>query len=319
MDLVGNRRYQGILWPSDLSASIAEVTTDFLDDRFNVSNDILDGVAFMGEANTLTLAKALVNANNSQSLVVMGNSIAVSKEVYPTTNVAKIGPEVVHPVDFSVASFMAIRARRLSENASISSVVITNAANDQVGGISLASLPYHNTPLDDVPVTDSVDVFDGTDQAELNTAGFCVVGPNRTVTNTLTGTVVTTYKTDPAANPDVSFKYLNYVDTASVCREFLFNNFKSIFAQSRLTDGDLQAGRAMENEASLKTVFKRLMAILADNALIRDGRTADKLINDSLTVTLDLANRTATMISQLPIVTQLGTLNVPLRLTFEVS
>jgi len=312
MDLVGTVRYQGILWPTDLSDSLDEVV-DFLDTRFNSSNEILDGVAFMGESNTLALSKALVEAENSQSLVVMGNALA-AKATTPT----KDGPEMMHPADWTVAEFMAIRARRLSDNASISSVVITNAFNDQFGGRSLASLPYFNTPLDATPVTHSISTFDGAEQAELNVAGFSVVGPNRPITDVITGAIVTTYKTDAAGNDDVSFKYLEYVDTSSVCREFLFLNLKSLFAQSRLTDGNLVDGRSMQNAASIKAAFKRLLSILKDDALIRKGRTAEKLIEDTLTVTLDLANRKASVYSVLPIVTQLEVVNTVLQLTFDI-
>lgn len=311
MDLVGSTRYQGILWPSDLRAELDEVTTDFLDGRFNTSNDILDGVAFMGEAGTLAGLKVIAGALNSQSLVIIGNEIT-------GTDPLKDGPEIVHPVDWTVASFMAIRARRLTEGASITSIVTANASGDQFGGKSSASLPYFNTPLADVPITNSVNVFDSAEQAELNITGFSVVGPNKPVTDTITGAIVTTYKTDAAGNDDVSFKYLNYVDTASVCREFLFTNFKSLFAQTRLTDGDLVAGRAMENAASLKAAFKGLLGVLKDAVLIRDGRTADKLVDDSLEVELDLAGRSATINSVLPIVTQLETINVVLQMSFTL-
>ncbi|MCK5610494.1 hypothetical protein KAR91_51955, partial [Candidatus Pacearchaeota archaeon] len=161
LDLIGNNRYQGILWPSDLADSVEAEVSDFLDDRFNVSNDILDGVAFMGESNTLAGAKGVVNAINSQSLVVVGNTLtAAGKLVYPTTNIAKMGPEILHPVDWTATEFMAIRARRLTEDASISSVVTANASGDQFGGKELASLPYFNTPMDDTPTTASPDIFD---------------------------------------------------------------------------------------------------------------------------------------------------------------
>ena len=311
MDLIGERRYQGILWPNDLSAETAEVA-DFLDDRFNVSNDILDGVAFMGDADTLANTKATANAENSASFVVMGNAITVGSDI-------KSGPEMMHPADWSVAEFMAIRARRLSDNASISAVVANNASGDQFGGRALASLPYFNTPMDDTPTTVSVSLFDGTEQAELNDAGFSVVGPNKAVTGVVTGTIVTTYKKDAAGNDDISFKYLNYVDTSSICREFLFVNMKALFAQSRLTDGDLVPGRSMENAASLAAAFKGLLAILKDDALIRKGRVADNLIDTNLSVVLSLADRRATINSVLPIVTQLETINVPLQLTFELA
>jgi len=308
--LIGNRRYQGILWPKDLLASVAIVTT-LLDARFNMSNEVLDGVAFMGYSNSLQNTITLVEALNSQSLVVMGN-------ILTTGNSYKSGPEIVHPLDFSVAEFMGIRSRRLSDGASIASVVTTNAFGDQFGGMSLASLPYFNTPLAGTPVTESVNLFTFADQATLNTEGYSVVGPNRTLTNTIAGALVTTYKTDEAGNDDVSFKYLNYVDTASVCREFLFNNLKALFVQARLTDGDLIANKSMENAVSIKAAFKRLLSDLQDEALVRKGREADKIIDQYLTVEIVLEDRTATINSVLPIVTQLEQINVPLRLTFEV-
>lgn len=313
MDLVGSTvRYQGILCPFDLPTLFEDEVLPFLDDRFNLSNDILDGVAFYGNVNTLALLKVDGNSLNTQSGVMLGDAVAVG-------NALKSGGEIVHPIDFTATEFMAIRARRLSNGASIASMVTTNASGDQFGGRALASLPYFNTPLADTPVTDSVNLFSSAEQAELNTAGVTVYGPNKPITDSIMGTVVTTYKTNPAGNDDVSFKYLNYVDTASVCREFLFNNLKSTFAQSRLTDGDLIAGKSMENAASIAATVKGLLAILKDDALVRKGRTADRLIEDNLDVTLDLANRKATVSTVLPIVTQLETIDMPLKLTFELA
>jgi hypothetical protein len=98
----------------------------------------------------------------------------------------------------------------------------------------------------------------------------------------------------------------------------IYNNLRSIFAQARLTDGDLLPNRSMENEASIKAVILRLFAELKEVALIRKGRVVDKLISESLTVTLDLANRKATVASILPIVTQLETINETLQLSFEL-
>jgi len=308
--LIGSRRYTGILWPNDLISDV-DVLTTLLDARFNASNEILDGVGFVGYSGTLANSVSLVTALNSQSLVVMGNILTAG-------NSYKKGPEIVHPLDYSVAEFMGIRERRLSDNASIASVVTTNAFGDQFGGMSLASLPYFNTPLALTPVTTSINLFNYADQATLNEWGFSVYGPNRTGTNAIMGTVVTTYKTDVAGNEDVSFKYLEYVDTASVCREFLFNNLKEAFDQTRLTDGDLVEGRAMENTVSIKATFLRLLAFLKDAALVRKGRVADKLIADNLSVIISLADRNATIYSVLPIVTQLEGINVPLRLTFEI-
>ena len=310
MDLVGDIRYQGILWPSDLTATTSEVA-DFLDTRFNSSNDILDGVAFMGMTDTLANLLVAANAENSQSFVMMGNAVTVA-------DATKLGPEIPHPVDWCVAEFMAIRARRLTLSASLGSVITTTATNDQYGGRPLASLPYFNTPLAGIPVVQSVALFNGTEQAELNDAGFSVFGPNRSYTGTVMGAVVTTYKRDAAGNPNESFKYLNYVDTASVCREYIFEQLKATFAQSRLTDGDLKEGKSIENADSLKAAMKGYFNTLKHDALIRDGRAAAAIIENSLEVVLDLRARTAAIVSELPIVTQLEIINASLQLSFEL-
>jgi len=309
-DLVGGVRYQGILWPTHLFSTIAEMV-DFLDARFNSANEILDGVGFIGDFDTLTNLKSGVNAQNSQSLVALGNSIVVA-----ATN--QTGPIVTHPPDWSAAEFMANRARRLTEEASISSIVTTNAGGDQFGGSSLASLPYFNTPFNLTALSISEEQFDDAEQNELNTAGFSVMGANRPGTDMIAGTVVTTYKKDAAGNDDISFKFLEFVDTASVVREFLFVNLKSEFAQTRLTDGDLIPGRSMANADSIKAVFLRFMAILADLALVQGGREAAKAIENATTVTTNLAGRSVTINSILPPVTQLEGILVPLKLSFTL-
>lgn len=308
-DLVGDIRYQGILWPEDLNATIS-VPVDFLDDRFNVSNDILDGVAFHGFIDTLANNKTEVNALNSQSLVVGGDNISSGSAI--------TGPEIVHPVDWTLTEFMAIRARRLTDGASIASFVATGASNDQFGSKSLSSLPYFNTPLADTPLTISARLFDTAEQTELNTAGYSVLSSNKAGTGMIAGKVVTTYKTDAGGNADPSWKKLNYVDTASAAREFIFVNLKATFVQSRLTTGDPLAGISMENAESIKAVFYRFTDLLADAAILVKGAAATKALRDATTVTVDLANGLATINSILPIVTQLDTMNVALKLAFEI-
>ena len=309
-DLVGGIRYQGILWPEDLNASI-DVPVDYLDSNFNVANDIMDGVAFHGFIDTLANDKAEVNALNSKSLIVGGDNISSASNIS--------GPEIMHPVDWSWIELMAIRSRRLTDGASISSVVATNASNDQFGSKSLASLPYFNTPLDGTPVTVSATLFDSAEQAELNTAGYSVLSSNKPGTQMLTGVIVTTYKTDVSGNADPSFKKLNYVDTSSVAREFIFNNLKSDLNQSRLTIGELLDGVSMNNEASIKALFFGYMALLQDAAIVRKGAAETKLYRDATTISIDLATGSVTINTILPIVTQLETVNVVLQLSFDNS
>ena len=308
-DLVGDIRYQGVLWPEDLNANL-DIPVDFLDDRFNSSNDILDGVAFHGFIDTLASNKVEVNTLNSPSLIVGGDNISSAANIS--------GPEIVHPIDWTLTEFMAIRARRLTENASIASYVTTNAPNDQFGGISLASLPYFNTPLADTPLTISAILFDSAEQEELNTDGYSVLSSNKAGTSMIAGNIVTTYKTDAAGNSDLSFKRLNFVDTVSVAREFIFVNLKSVYDQSRLTSDDPNAGVSMANAQSIKATFFGLMQLLQDASIIVKGTEATNAYKAATTVTTALATGTATINTILPIVTQLGTINVVLKLSFEV-
>lgn len=306
-DLVGGTRYQGVLWPEDQNANISEVV-DFLDARFNSADDILDGVAFHGFIDTLANDKIEVNALNSQSLVVGGNNISNGTEID--------GPEIIQPIDWTWVEFMAVRARRLTEGASISAVVVTNASGDQFGGIPLASLPYFNTPIKLTALTVSAQLFDTAEQIELATAGYSVIGSNKAGLSMLTGTIVTTYKKDTAGNDDISFRFLNFVDIASTVREFIFVNLKSDFKQSRLTDGDVIAGRDIVNADTIKATFLGYMALLADLAVIQGGREVTKNIEENTNVTVSVTGRSATINSILVPVGQLENLPVTLQLSF---
>ena len=69
-DVVGDTRYQGVVWPY---ADDTTVVRTFLDGRFNVNNDVLDGVAFTSKTDTLANLTSTYGALNSQSLLVDGD------------------------------------------------------------------------------------------------------------------------------------------------------------------------------------------------------------------------------------------------------
>ena len=226
----------------------------------------------------------------------------------------------MQPADWVASYFMGVRDKRLSTGAQIASnIVATNAPRDATGGPGLASLPYFNTPMRRMPVTPATYLYSGTEQIELEDAGFTSFGVNRAGNFMIMGPAVTTWTTDEAGNPNDSFHYLNYVDTASVCREIFFNVFKSTFAQSRLTEGDLQPGRAIENAASIKSKLLNIYKVLADASLVQAGSDAEAFFTDNTTVEVSLANRLVTINGVLPIVTQLGTINYNLALAFTTT
>lgn len=306
-DGVAGTRYTGISWPEDWGNQLS-VVTGFLDSRFNASNAILDGVAFHGLSATFSNAQSTVSPLNSQSLVVGGNNLSASQ------------PAILHPPDWALANFMGIRARRLTPGAAVADQIVTTQGRlDAFGGPALASLPYFNTPLENVPVTPPANLFTATEQVSLEEDGFTTFGVNIAGNAMIMGPVVTTWTTDSAGNVNDSFRYLNFVDTASACREIMDRTLRATFAQSRLTQGDLIPGRAMANAASIKAEVLRIYRILADQALVQAGPEAEGAFSRDTVVSIDIDDRLATITGPLFIVTQLGTINYSLQLSFDVG
>jgi phage tail sheath gpL-like len=129
--------------------------------------------------------------------------------------------------------------------------------------------------------------------------------------------MVTTYTTDQSGNPNQSFHYLNYVDTASICREYFFNNLKARFSQSRLTNGTLIPRRSIENEESVRAEFAKIYEELAQLTLTVAGSGATIFFKENLDVKIDLAQRKVTSTFKLPIVSQLGDIIATAQLNFN--
>ncbi len=303
LDVLGSTRYHTVIWPSAYDITVIE---DELNDRFNASNNVLDGVAVQVRKGTLSELKSYVSALNSQSLVVVGDK-TVSEDYRKGTSLREMP-------DATAAQIGALRALRLTEGGNLTQYLTTTAALDQFGGVALASLPYFNTALPNLPVPLPQDEFTFEDQDELNDNAISLLGANRAFNATIFGDMITTYLTDNAGNPDSSYKFLNTVDTASVIRETYFVNYKDKYAQTRLTNGDLVAGRDMANVASIRAFSLEVYRSLASSGLVQLGRDAEQDFLDNLSISLDLATGTATINMAPLLVTQLraivGTIQV---------
>jgi phage tail sheath gpL-like len=311
LDPIEGIRYTGALWPEAWVSNLSIIKAEF-ESRFNASNAILDGTIFHGLTDTYANIITALSSQNSQTVVMMGSpKLALA---------AHTGPAILRPADWVAAEFAGIRARRLTTDAPIADYIITTSGGlDAFGGPSLASLPYFNTPLSDTPVTPSTSLFSATEQGELEDEGFSVYGVNSAQNFMIMGPVVTNWTTDAGGNPNASFKYLNYIDTGSACREIFYRVLKSTYAQSRLTEGDLIPGRSMANAESIKAELLRIYRVLSTLALTQAGREAEGYFSANTTVTVSLAERKATINGPLPIVTQLGTINYSLQLSFTIT
>lgn len=307
-------RYWGVGIPQIFKASVSVFKT-ILNARFNEDNAIKDGRGFIGVDDTLGNLTTLIEGENSGMIVHMGNRLVPSPN--PNVNTAQTGASILTPADWRVAEFMGIRSIRMELNAPISDFVVANN-RDSFGGMALASLPYHNTPMAQTAVTKANMLFNETEKAQLEALGFTVVDTNASENAMLMSAVVTNYKTDSLGIADNTFKYLNYVDTASICREYIFNSMKVDLAQSRLTEGDTVPDRNIHNDASIKALFMEYYSDLADETLVQAGGAIASAVSDDLGVVLDLANRTVSMTAEtFPIVTQIGTVNIAITVKFS--
>ena len=316
-DPVAAVRYQAIVWPY---VDNFTPMTDFLDARFNVDNDVLDGVGFAGATDTLANNLVLLAAENSSSLSINVDKLEAVSSLYK-------GPSILEIPVVKAAQFAAIRGLRLTEDASIGSFVITRSARDSFGGAALASKPYFNTPFPDLELANIGHGWTDTETAQLKAAGGWVLGNNRAGNEVISGEVVTTYKTDAAGNADPTFTFLNYVDTSSAIREYFVNNYRSKYAQFRLTAGALIRGRDSANANSLAAYAAELNSDLGspDFALTQTGIGTindvqvdfDKLFRDNVDVTLDLTAGKAIIEITVFVIVQLRIIQLPIQIAFS--
>ncbi len=219
-DVLGSERYQTIVAPFEYGTTFL---TSFLDARFNVTDDVLDGVGIMTSSDTFALLQAAGDAENSQSLVLFGNRL-VAESLYQ-------GSALFELDHIQSSLFAAIRSLRFTDGANYSRfIVASGSGRDSFGGADLATLPYANAPIPGLPIIDQAREFTRQETEDLRDAGVALIGNNRTRTSTIMDQVVTTRKTDVAGNPELTFKFLNGVDTGSVFREFFVLNNRSRFA-----------------------------------------------------------------------------------------
>lgn len=314
-NVIGDERYQTIVWEySDIGSELNELIS-FLDSRFNVDNKVLDGIGVVCNSSDFSTLSTTGDGLNSQNIIYLGDKFE------STTNYSA-------PAQFELdwvkaAEVGSIRALRLTNNASISQYTISSSGPlDSFGGPALSSKPYFNTLLPNLPI---IGIGKGWTYSEIksleNSHGISVLGNNVARNSAIFGTIVTTYKTDIAGNADLSFKFANYVDTLSNIREYFFNNLKSRFSQSRLTLGDVIRGRDMANDLVIRSFHEKLYQDLSgpNYVLVQSGEESQNFFKDNLVIDLDLATGSVTSFMKVVIVTQLRQIIASIQLSFNTT
>lgn len=307
LDPCENIRYHGVVWPSSYATSTIK---SFMNARFNLDNDIKDGVAFQWVADTYANVKTAALAMNSPSFVMLTNETM-------NTSYWK-GPHLPEAPDVLCAKFVAARARRFEQDISISDLVVINESKDQFGGRHTASLPYFNTPMLNVAQPDRGAGYIFAEQLDLENNGVAVIGSNIQNNAVITGVIVTTYHNDAAGNPDDTWKWLEWRDTHSVIREFFVNNLRDDFSQHRLTSGNLVSGYAIANEALVRAQLGFYYDTLTLDALTVAGRDARKYFDEHLAVEVFPDLRKVTIAADVPMVSQFGIAIGTIKFSFKI-
>jgi len=307
-------RYQGIVYPQTYGiANQYEGLREWLDPRFNADNRILDGMAFVGVTDTLSNLDTLAATINDKQITLFGDE-PVSEDFQKV--------EGVFELDYiRAAYFTAIRALRLTAGAQVENYIVgTSGSLDNTGGMALASLPYMNTPFTNLlPVSNTLFQWDDAEVTELEGKGVSVIGNNVANNNVVAGQVVTTYLTDAVGNDDITFKFLNYVDTFSNIREYYFNSIKVRFAQSRLTTGDITPLRNEANAGVIASFMLGKYSELETAVLVKKGQEARKFFKKNLSITInEAAGSVAISMIVIPIV-QLREMDIVMQIAFNVT
>jgi len=258
-----SERYQTIIFDE---AMMYEDVEKYVEGKFNTTNAVQGGVGITVKNGTQATVGAFVDGKNAKTMVVLGNVDEMKYNMIPL---------------LAGAEFGAKRSLRMTDGAVLGDLVLD--AEEVYGGIEKASLPYHNTPMSYRAPKSTIEHGE---LENLNGKGVSLIVPNGQ--DSVLGSLVTTYKHDNAGQLDANFKYLNAVDTAMAVQEYLYNQSKKEFGQTRATKGSLVAGVSMTNEILVKGFIVSLYEAMAEKALVQGGKEAIDYFKRELSVKLDI-------------------------------
>lgn len=277
-DVIEDVRYNTIIIPLYAQSS----TVTLLDNRFNVSNQVLDGVGILCDVDTFANISTNLSSVNTRSLIYSCN-----KKLDETD---QKGGAILELPQVIVARIGAIRALRLTEGSSITKYMVNNLTT---GGIKLNGYPYANTPISELPVAPVGKNFT---KSEIDT----LVGKNgTTLVNDTTGTTIIMNETF-VASTSVDKSRITAEETLRAIRETRFFRMKDRYAQHKLgTTGQEKAGEAIVTRESFISDSLGDWQYFVDNGLIRtqtsDGQDTLELWKQAIKASITVNFLTGTI------------------------
>jgi phage tail sheath gpL-like len=313
LDVVSDKlRYQTIAFPSTYDLTIF---TDFLDARSNVTNNILDGSAYVSITDTFSALDTIGDGEDTLNLIVLGNQ-KVDKALYKGSAEFELDANIA-------ALYAAVDSLRLTDGSNLSRLVTSvNGARDTTGGIHLASLPYFNTPLNDLSVIDQDVHWTQLEIDSLNDAGISVLENDQNNRKILMGEVVTTYKTNNAKQPDPTFKFQNIVRSSRNVREFIVNNIRAAYPQHRLTDaGQSIAQHNFTDSDQVAGFLTGLYQTLSEAGFVltRSGEENLRFVKDNIVISTILVDGLIRIDMKTPLVAQAREFRGTVQIVFDTT
>ena len=236
------------------AAFLSSVKTH-LEAKFNVTNNIIDGVGIVCKTDTYANAQtALSPAALASKVITYLNNKLVDDDDHKGGSLLEL--------DYVIASYIAaIRSLRFLPNASISQYMMSD---NNRGGVFLAGIPYHNMKLAGLSTIDSGDGFTLIETQGLANLGGSTLSMDDSGTVAVTNPLWTTaYKLETPTAEGFTYKDLNKSDCATTAREYIFNNLKSYYAQAALTAGD-DSSNSLIRVASEKSIRAYIVGLWQD-------------------------------------------------------
>jgi len=286
-DVIDGIAYQTIDYPSTYSLA---TLYNFTEARFNVDNEILYSHGFTFKVDIYSNLNTLLDGLNYKTL---------------TVGFDKINGGVFENPDVINSQFCAYRALQFTQGANVSSI---NQGNGETqGGIRYASIPYFNIPFINLPTIPQGETFAKEEIAELIKSGGYTFENNNANTTLLLREVPTTYKTNQLGDADPTFKFLNYVDTLTIVREYFFNGIKQKYPRHTITTAEQAPSnvKAFVTKKSFIATLGQFYDDLVAFGLLQGGRKKEFLIKVGDALQFDLLNGKITTSVIAPITTQL--------------
>ncbi len=263
-------------------AFLSSVKTQ-LEPKFNVSNAILDGVAFVAKSDTYSnLQTALAPATlASQVIIYICNKLV---------NDADFKGGSLLELDYVLSAKLgALRALRLTPNAILTPFMV---AGNNRGGAFTAGLPYSNMSLNNLTTIPTGKGFLLSEIQGLADLGGTTLSMDESGTVAVTNIFwLTCYKAATPTNVGLTYSTVNRNDCATIAREYIFSNLKNAYAQSALTAGDIPAD-ARVTIASERSIRAFIMGLWDDltrgNYMVLQGSAAlREQFNENLVINVD--------------------------------